>query len=69
MEYLIYTGLFILGFVVGWLVKRRKLSQPDAIIGIDQRDEEKDFYDFLFLIPTDEVPKRKYIMVEIQNKE
>lgn len=69
MEYLIYIGCFLLGLIVGWFVKKRVLTKPDAILGIDERDDEKDYYDFLFLIPIDEVPKRKNIMVEIQNKE
>ena len=69
MEYLIYIGVFILGFLIGWFLKRRKINIPDGIIGVDQRDGEKDFYDFLFLIPIDEVPKKKYLMVEVQTKE
>lgn len=69
MEYLIYIGCFLLGGIVAWLIKRPGVGKPDALLNVDVRDEEKDYYDFVFLIPTDDIPKKKNIMVEIHVKE
>lgn len=69
MEYLICIGCFLLGGIVGWLVKKRRLKVPDALLNVDVRDSEKDYYDFVFLIPTDEIPKKNILEVEVKVKE
>lgn len=69
MEYLIYIGCFLLGSILGRFVKKRVLTKPDALLNVDVRDEEKDYYDFVFLIPTGDIPKKKNIMVEVHVKE
>ena len=39
---------------------------PDAVLSFIE-DDEKISADFLILLPTDEVRKKKYILVEIRN--
>lgn len=69
MEWLIYIACFLLGLGVAFIITWLLASKPDALLNVDMRDKEKDFYDFVFLIPTTEVPKKKSIKVEIHTKE
>lgn len=39
--------------------------RPDGILNVDMRDPEKDYYDFVFLIPTGDIPKKQYLTVEV----
>ena len=67
MEILICIGCFIFGFAICWFVRRPK-KNVDALLSVDVRDSEKDYYDFVLLIPTDEVPNRKTLNVEVHTK-
>ena len=57
---------FICGWGPHWIVDRK--IKPDGLLNVDTRDPEKDFYDFVFLIPTDDIPKRKFLKIEIKTK-
>lgn len=62
----IYFCLLCCGFFIGWLV--RKKPKVDGLLGVDTRDPDKDFYDFVFLIPTDDIQKKKYLNIEVKVK-
>lgn len=50
------------------MVQRNKRKTPDGLLNVDTRDPNKDFYDFVFLIPTTEIPKRDYLTIEVKTK-
>lgn len=50
------------------MVQRNKRKTPDGLLNVDTRDPNKDFYDFVFLIPTTEIPKREYLTIEVKTK-
>ena len=62
------TALFAygIGFAVSMILN--VIKKPDGLLGIDTRDPEKDFYDFVFLIPTGDVEKKRYLKIEVQRK-
>ena len=39
---------------------------PDALLGINMSDPEKDKYNFVVLCPLDELHKKKYLIVEVK---
>lgn len=55
--------LFVVVFVN--MIVRLKTKPPDGLLNVDQRDPEKDYYDFVFLIPTGEIPKKKFLKIEV----
>lgn len=69
-------GMFIVCIVLGLslicnvflFLKRPSFCRPDMLLGVDTSDREKDYYDWIFLIPTGDVPKRKHLVVEVQLK-
>lgn len=63
----IVLALSIAGNVFLFL-KRPSFCKPDMLLGVDTRDPQKDYYDWVFLIPTGDVPKRKHLVVEVQLK-
>ena len=64
---LIVLALSLIGNVFLFL-KRPSFCRPDMLLGVDTSDREKDYYDWIFLIPTGDVPKRKHLVVEVQLK-
>ena len=50
------------------LLKRFDDIHPDGLLNVDTRDPDKDYYDFVFLIPTDEIPKKKFLKIEVKTK-
>lgn len=62
----IYFALLVIGFIIGIIFKRK--NKVDGLLNVDTRDEEKDYYDFVFLIPTGDIPKRKYLTIEVKTK-
>ena len=66
-----YWITWLVAFACGWathLFTNNRFSKPDALLNVDTRDPEKDFYDFVFLIPTGDIPKRKHLKVEVKTK-
>ena len=64
-------GIFI-GLIIAWIYNRWSRKHPtkvDALLGVDTRDPDTDYYDFVLLIPTIDVPKRKYLTVEVKVKD
>lgn len=56
-------------FLIGYFVGRRfHKPKPDAILGIDTRDPEKDYYDFTLLIPTGDVTRKSRLQVDVMVK-
>ena len=49
----------LLYIVIGKVIK----PNPDGLLNVDIRDEEKDYYDFVFLIPTDDIPKKRFLTI------
>lgn len=41
-------------------------GNPDALLGINTADPEKDKYNFVVLCPLDELHKKKYLIVEVK---
>ena len=56
----------VAGIIIGELMARR--GRPDGILGIDTRDPNKDFYDFVILTPTGTLQKKKYLKIEVKLK-
>ena len=55
----------ILGTLLIFIMDRGK---PDGLLNVDTRDPDKDYYDFVFLIPTDDIPKKKFLKIEVKTK-
>lgn len=51
-----------------FLLTRSGPKRPDGLLNVDTRDPEKDYYDFVFLIPTVDIPKRRFLTVEVHTK-
>ena len=63
--------LLILCFILAGLLLKKVdgiNGKPDGILGVDTRDPDKDYYDFVFLIPTGDIPKKKYLKIEVKTK-
>ena len=43
-------------------------KRPDGLLNVDTRDPDKDYYDFVFLIPTVDIPKRRFLTIEVHTK-
>lgn len=56
---------FLIGLYIG---HRHRQIKPDAILGVDTRDPEKDYYDFTLLIPTGDVQKKSRLQVDVMVK-
>lgn len=65
---IILAAVVMVFFIVIVRISTRK-TKVDALLNVDTRDSEKDYYDFVLLIPTTEVPKRKNLNVEVHVKE
>lgn len=62
--------LFICSILLflGTLLLKKIDGKPDGLLNVDTRDPDKDYYDFVFLIPTDEIPKKKFLKIEVKTK-
>ena len=58
----------VMVFLVILIGIRTQKTKIDALLNVDVRDPSKDYYDFVLLIPTTEVPKRKTLNVEVHVK-
>lgn len=56
---LLFLGTLLLKWIDG---------KPDGLLNIDTRDPDKDYYDFVFLIPTGDIPKKKFLKIEVKTK-
>ena len=54
---------------IGTLLLRYMDRKPDGLLNVDMRDPEKDYYDFVFLIPTGDIPKKKFLKIEVKTKQ
>jgi hypothetical protein len=67
------TGIIVL-FIssillfLGTILLKKLDGKPDGLLNVDTRDPDKDYYDFVFLIPTDEIPKKKFLKIEVKTK-
>ena len=63
-------ALFICSILLflGTLLLRWMDGKPDGLLNVDTRDPDKDYYDFVFLIPTGDIPKKKYLKIEVKTK-
>ena len=58
----LFLGLFIVSII------RTRTTRPDGLLNVDMRDPDKDYYDFVFLIPTGDIPKKKFLVIEVKTK-
>lgn len=65
---LVVWVVVVLYSIIATLIIRKQTTKVDALLNVDTRDPEKDYYDFVLLIPTTEVPKRKTLTVEVHVK-
>ena len=71
MKILVIVSICVLfaALIIGTiLLKRFDDIHPDGLLNVDTRDPDKDYYDFVFLIPTDEIPKKKFLKIEVKTK-
>lgn len=61
-EIIYSVGIFAMGFIFGLLIPNKK--KVDALLDVKET-EEKLLYNFLVLIPIDDISKRKYLNVEV----
>ena len=61
----VYVVLVLIGFLVGYLTKSK--PKVDGLIKVDE-SSEKIFIDFLWLTPVGDIPKKKYLNVEVVKK-
>lgn len=66
--YILIAALIACNVFWGIVCFRTLLKKPDGLLNVDTRDPDKDYYDFIFLIPTGEVPKRKNLKIEVKTK-
>ena len=64
----IFLAMVVGSFVGALVLKKYDDRKPDGLLNVDTRDPDKDYYDFVFLIPTDDIPKRKYLTIEVKTK-
>lgn len=55
-------------FVGATILKKYDNRKPDGLLNVDTRDPDKDYYDFVFLIPTGDIPKKKFLTIEVKTK-
>lgn len=66
-----FTTIIILSVVCAallFLLIRTRFTKPHGLLNVDTRDPEKDYYDFVFLIPTGDIPKKKFLKIEVKTK-
>ena len=47
------------------LLIRIQVSKPDGLLNIDKRDPDKDFWDFVLLIPPETAEKKRHLRIEV----
>ena len=56
--------------ILAWLftdwIFKRFIKKPDAILNVDTSDPETDHYNLIFLIPIEDISKRKHVDVEVR---
>ena len=63
--FILALAAVIMVFLLALIRISMRKTKVDALLNVDVRDPEKDYYDFVLLIPTTEVPKRKNLNVEV----
>ena len=59
---------WIIGLLVGFIMRKEESKKVDGILGIDKRGEDKDYYDFVILTPTDKLEQKAYLNIEVKVK-
>ena len=65
---LISVAACIVCFIAGYFARGNETGKVDGILGIDKRDKEKDYYDFVILTPTEELEHKTYLKIEVKVK-
>lgn len=68
MKIAIVIILVLCGVICWLLVDKLQRREVDGLLNVDMRDPDKDYYDFVFLIPTGEIPKKKFLRIEVKTK-
>lgn len=68
MKIAIFIILILLCVLIVALIRKIDSREPDGLLNVDTRDPDKDYYDFIFLIPTGDIPKKKYLKIEVKTK-
>ena len=64
----IFLAMVAGSFVGALVLKKYDDRKPDGLLNVDTRDPDKDYYDFVFLIPTGDIPKKKFLTIEVKTK-
>ncbi len=67
MKLIVLVAILIMVLVIGVIILN-KVDRVDGLLNVDMRDPDKDYYDFVFLIPTGDIPKKKYLKIEVKTK-
>ena len=67
MLYALIVSLVIVTLLL-FLLIRTHLTKPDGLLNVDTRDPLKDYYDFVFITPTDDIKKKKILKIEVHLK-
>lgn len=65
------TALIILSVITLALIIilfRMWVRKPDGLLNIDKRSEEKDYWDFVLLVPPEVAEKKKNLRIEVSVK-
>ena len=69
MKVILIILLLIVCLILGTLlIFKIDRDKPDGLLNVDTRDPDKDYYDFVFLIPTGDIPKKKFLKIEVKTK-
>ena len=68
MKITIVIILVLCGIICVLLVDKLQKREVDGLLNVDMRDPDKDYYDFVFLVPTGDIPKKKFLRIEVKTK-
>lgn len=68
ITWIVILAVVVMVFLVILIRIGTQKTKVDALLNVDVRDPTKDYYDFVLLIPTTEVPRRKTLNVEVHVK-
>ena len=68
MKITIVIILVLCGIICVLLVDKLQKKEVDGLLNVDMRDPDKDYYDFVFLVPTGDIPKKKFLRIEVKTK-
>lgn len=68
MTYFLLLATAIVFFFIGWVIESIRPKKPDGLLNIDKRDAEKDFWDFVLLVPPEDAERKRDLRIEVHIK-